>query len=88
VTQKKSGYTVPRCALKGFKRLFLRKNEEKRITFYLSPEDLGLVDANGQESQLPGNVRIYIGGGQPDFNDGNKGVSGVIRFTGETRFLP
>ncbi|MDP4277334.1 MAG: glycoside hydrolase family 3 C-terminal domain-containing protein [Bacteroidota bacterium] len=88
VTQKKSGYTVPRCALKGFKRLFLRKNEEKRITFYLSPEDLGLVDANGQESQLPGNVRIYIGGGQPDFNDGNKGVSGVIRFIGETRFLP
>ena len=53
-------------ALKGFKRIFIKAGESKVIAFELSPQDLSVVDSDGNLKILPGKVLISIGGSQPD----------------------
>lgn len=57
---------VPLCSLKGFKRIHLAKGETKEVTFTLTPADLALVDEQGNLIEKPGEVNLFIGGGQPD----------------------
>lgn len=57
---------VPLCSLKGFKRIHLTKGETKEVAFTLTPEDLALVDEQGNLIEKPGEVNLFIGGGQPD----------------------
>ncbi len=56
---------IPKCALKGFRRIHLEKGKSMEVSFTLSPEDLGLVDQDGNLVEKAGKVDIYIGGGQP-----------------------
>lgn len=64
---------VPLCALKGFQRIHLNKGESKTIAFTLSPEELALVDKQGNLIQREGSVEFYIGGGQPHKSVGSFG---------------
>ena len=54
----------PLKALKGFQRVFLKAGESKTIQFNLSPEDLSIIDDDGNPKQFTGKVTIAVGGGQ------------------------
>ncbi len=56
---------APVRALKAFRRLGLSAGETKTISFEITPEDLSLIDENGNSYQPTGAVTISIGGGQP-----------------------
>ncbi|MCI6876329.1 MAG: glycoside hydrolase family 3 C-terminal domain-containing protein, partial [Parabacteroides sp.] len=61
---------VPLKALKGFKRIHLKKGESQQVTFTLSPEELALVDDRGNWIEKAGAVELFIGGGQPYVSEG------------------
>ena len=71
---------MPIRALKGFQRIHLKKDESKTVTFTLTPEELALVDEQGNLIQKAGSVEIYVGGGQPGYSTG---CSGTITMTGD-----
>ncbi|KAA6306518.1 hypothetical protein EZS27_041826, partial [termite gut metagenome] len=52
-------------ALKSFKRINLQAGETKKISFTLTPKELGIVDENGALTVYPGQVKIYVGGTSP-----------------------
>ena len=61
---------APRHALVGFQRVHLRANEQRRVTFELSPRQLSHVDAQGQRAVDAGHYRLFVGGGQPGHAEG------------------
>lgn len=63
---EQAGVEVPRWQLKGFKRILLKMNEEKTVEFVLQPEDMAVVDNDGQYIIEQGIFKAYIGGKQPD----------------------
>jgi beta-glucosidase len=65
--------------LKGFQRIFLKAGESKTVQFNLSPEDLSIMDDNGNPKQFTGKVTISVGGGQPDTKI--KTTSNVVKGT-------
>jgi len=67
VTHVRNDLPVPIRSLKGFKRLFLTPGQEKKITFVLSGKQLSLIDSEGRENVLPGEIVVSIGGKQPGF---------------------
>ena len=72
VIHPQNGQTrVPKCALKGFQRIHLAKGESKEVSFILTPEELGLVNQDGNLVERAGKVDIYIGGGQPYLSEGD-----------------
>lgn len=56
---------APLRSLKGFERAHLRPGEERTVEFDLGPRDLAFADAQGVMRIVPGEYRIWIGGGQP-----------------------
>lgn len=58
---------APLRSLKGFQRIFLKAGETKQVKFYLTEEDLSVMDDNGNPRLLK-NVTISVGGSQPDAN--------------------
>lgn len=74
ISHPHDGFTrMPLRALKGFKRIHLKKGESRVVTFTLKPEDLALVDEKGNLLQKQGSVELYIGGGQPYKSQGSFG---------------
>lgn len=71
---------VPLKALKGFKRIHLKKGESQQVTFTLSPEELALVDDRGNWIEKAGAVELFIGGGQPYLSEGS---FGELQITGD-----
>jgi beta-glucosidase len=67
---------APLKALKGFKRIFLKAGETKTISFTLTPEQLSLVNEDGESYQPKGKMSISVGGGQPGVK--NKTTSNSI----------
>jgi len=63
-------------ALKGFQRVYLKAGESKTIKMVLLPEDVSVVDDNGNTKPLKGKVNISVGGGQPNVT--NKATSNVL----------
>jgi len=70
----------PLCAIKGFKRIFIKKGETAQYEFTLTPEDLGLVDSFGNLVEKAGDVTIFVGGGQPGKANG---VFSVLKAKGD-----
>jgi beta-glucosidase len=60
----------PRHILVGFQRVHLAAKESRRVSFELSPRQLGTVDAAGLRAVVAGNYRVFIGGGQPGYTEG------------------
>lgn len=63
--------SVPVRSLKGFRRVSLKPGESRKVSFTLTPEELGLVDNRGNLVMAPSALQIYIGGGQPFHSAGN-----------------
>ncbi|MDR2859914.1 MAG: glycoside hydrolase family 3 C-terminal domain-containing protein [Mediterranea sp.] len=52
-------------ALKSFKRITLKAGETQKISFTLTPKELGIVNEVGELTVYPGDVKIYVGGTSP-----------------------
>ena len=50
--------------LKGFKRLHLEPHASKTVEFELDSRDVSVVDAAGVRRVVPGDVDVWVGGGQ------------------------
>jgi len=57
---------LPKWQLRGMKRVNLIPDEEKEVTFTLTPRDMALIDNDGKCILEPGIFEVYIGGSQPD----------------------
>lgn len=57
---------APRLALRGFQRLELQPDEQRTVTFELSPRDLSFVTRDGVRQIFPGEHRVSVGSGQPE----------------------
>lgn len=71
---------IPLCALKGFKRIHLKRGKSTRVTFTLTPEELALTDTSGNLIEKAGQVTLFIGGGQPRYATGK---SSLLTLKGE-----
>jgi beta-glucosidase len=56
---------APIRALQGFRRLHLARGATQRVDFVLSDRALSVVAADGTRRVDPGQVEIWVGGGQP-----------------------
>ncbi len=56
---------APIRTLVGFKRIHLAKGQAQTVTFNLDERTLTSVDASGQRALVPGQVSLWVGGGQP-----------------------
>jgi beta-glucosidase len=65
ITDVAASQPVPIRSLQGFKRIFLKSGEEKRVDFTLTPRQLSLVDDQGVRMVESGLFEIAIGGKQP-----------------------
>jgi beta-glucosidase len=52
-------------ALQGFKRIFLRSGEKKKVEFDLKPEQFSIINNKNQCVVEPGRLQLYVGGCQP-----------------------
>jgi beta-glucosidase len=79
VINQNTAIKAPLKTLKGFERISLKAGESKTITFSLSPDDLSHITAEGVSQQYNGEVKIAIGGHQPD--EPNKSSSSILTKT-------
>ena len=56
---------APLRALRGFQRIHLNRGEKKTVEFTLHERDLSIVDEGGKHRIIPGQVAVWLGGGQP-----------------------
>ncbi|PNU06582.1 glucan 1,4-alpha-glucosidase [Novosphingobium guangzhouense] len=75
-----------RHALQGFTRIHLKPGERREVRFTLDARALSTVDAAGLRSVMPGEVEVWVGGGQPD--TGAPGGWTKVRLTGKAVPLP
>jgi beta-glucosidase len=56
---------APLRSLAGFQRVHLEPGASKTVKFSLRDRDLSIVDADGVRRIVPGDAKVWIGGGQP-----------------------
>lgn len=61
-----AGFTVPKWQLSGMKRVSLEPGQSVQVSFEIQPEQLTVVDDEGNRIFEPGEFIIYAGGSQPD----------------------
>lgn len=66
VTDLEATSPVPIRSLAGFKRIFLKTGESRKVEFTLNPEALSLINKAYNRVIEPGKFRISVGGSQPD----------------------
>ncbi|MNX82143.1 Xylan 1,4-beta-xylosidase precursor [compost metagenome] len=76
VINQNASIKAPLKTLKGFERISLKAGESKTITFTLSPEDLSHVTTEGVYQEYNGEIKIAIGGHQPD--EANKTSGNIL----------
>jgi beta-glucosidase len=57
---------TPNWELQGFKRVALAPGEKQVVEFTLRPRQLAIVDEQGAFCLEPGEIRLFMGGQQPD----------------------
>ncbi len=88
VTDRKASLPVAKRKLQAFKRINLKQNETKTVTFDLSPKDLAFVNEEGNWMVEPGSFLISAGGRQPRDPESRPGsynnvLVGEMEVTGE-----
>jgi beta-glucosidase len=68
---------APIRALKAFRRISLKAGEKRKVSFTLDASAMSIVDAAGNRQVAPGQVDIWIGGGQPGSRAGLSAPAGV-----------
>ena len=72
-----SKFRVPKYSLKGFKKIFLKANEGKRIQFILNKSMLNSIDDMGKEVINNGEYKIWISGSSPHKRSIDLGISQI-----------
>jgi len=72
---------APIRSLQGFRRVHLEPGETTIVDFKLENRQLSIVEASGTRRVVPGEVKVWIGGGQPVSRTGLPKTAGV-----ETQF--
>lgn len=81
---------VPVRSLQGFERVHLEPGQKKSVQFRLDSRQLRVVDGSGKHRILPGEVQVWVGGGQPVSRSGllkTAGAATQFTITG-TKDLP
>ncbi|MFT3827625.1 MAG: glycoside hydrolase family 3 C-terminal domain-containing protein [Chitinophagaceae bacterium] len=65
VTPVTGDQDAPLYALKGFKRIYLKAGETKKVTFSLTARELSFADEKGQIIENAGQYKISVGGALP-----------------------
>jgi beta-glucosidase len=68
---------APVRELKDFRRVRLAPGEKRSVSFTLHDRELSVVDETGQRRVAPGEVKVWIGGGQPISQPGLQKQPGV-----------
>jgi beta-glucosidase len=72
-------------AMKGFTRIFLKKGEQRKITFVLQAKDFSHINSASKRVIAPGLFQIAVGGKQPTtFKAGNV-ITKQIQLIGTTK---
>ncbi|HWR13377.1 MAG TPA: glycoside hydrolase family 3 C-terminal domain-containing protein [Terriglobales bacterium] len=82
---------APLRALAGFQRVQLNPGQKKMVSFNIDNRQLSVVDENGKHRVLPGEVKVWVGGGQPVTRPGlarPNGLESHFVITGEAVTLP
>ncbi|HYK52547.1 MAG TPA: glycoside hydrolase family 3 C-terminal domain-containing protein [Candidatus Eremiobacteraceae bacterium] len=77
---------APIRALTAFKRINLAPSQSQRVFFHLSGRDLSTVGEDGVRRIYPGDVNVWVGGGQPIAGPGqplSAGVETTLHITSE-----
>jgi beta-glucosidase len=69
---------APLRALKGFKRIHMEAGQKQTVQFTLRDRDLSIVDESGERRIVPGNVQVWIGGGQPTGRTKSAGIAAEL----------
>jgi len=78
VSNKSAKPEMAMIALKGFKRVYLKKGEQKSVSFTLNPEDFSVTNADARQVVEPGTFEITVGGALP----GKNSMVKAIKITG------
>lgn len=82
---------TPRWELQAFKRLTLAPGEKQEVEFTLRPRQMAVVDETGAFRLEPGEIRLYVGGRQPDTRSyalaGTEVLETGLILSGETLIL-
>ncbi len=84
LTNKTTKRVVPSVALKGFKRIRLKKGEHGTVSFTLNPEDFTVTNEDGRQIVGPGTYEIAVCGKVPDQNS----LVGTVLLKGRTVEIP
>ena len=71
-----SSVVRPITELKGFKRIFLKAGETKKVSFIINQELLSMLDINMKKITEPGDFRIMIGASSKDIR-----LRGILNVT-------
>jgi beta-glucosidase len=76
---------APIRALAGFFRVHVEPGATNHATITVPNRQLSVVGADGTRKIVPGDLQVWVGGGQPGTRGGMKtaGVSGSVKITGE-----
>ncbi|HEX2925399.1 MAG TPA: glycoside hydrolase family 3 C-terminal domain-containing protein [Ruminiclostridium sp.] len=74
---------APKWQLKGLKKVDLKPGEQKEVSFELLPEDMMLVNYEGESILESGRFEVYAGGSQPDARSVSLTGSTVLKATFE-----
>lgn len=67
ISQSSQSFRVPIRELKGFRRIYLNRNEKKTVSFEINQNDYSIVNMDGERIIQPGEIMISVGGSQPGF---------------------
>jgi beta-glucosidase len=65
LAKPETGIPVALHSLVGFRRIRLEPGETMKVDFRIPPEEFSVIDNTNKRVVLPGNYRLYVGGGQP-----------------------
>ena len=68
---------APLRSLEGFQHVHLAPGQKQTVTFTLNDRQLSVVNEAGNRRVMPGNVDVWIGGGQPVSRPGLEKTAGV-----------
>ena len=82
VSTPDSAITSPIRSLQGFTRINLKAGEKKTVEFKLTPEQLSVVNDEGEFIVEPGKIKISVGGGQPGMEgETTNSISAILKLS-------
>jgi beta-glucosidase len=87
ITHRNAEVPVPIRSLAGFKRIFFKSGETKKVTFKIPPDQLAILDNNLQLVVEQGIIGFSVGGKQPGKGPEKNVVNGSLEIKGEKVFL-